>query len=379
MGCVPELRFKEFSGDWEEKKLEDMTNFISSGKTIDKIGYGEYNVYGSRGIIGYTNNPDYNGKFILVARVGANAGKLFLINEKCGISDNTLIMKFSLENIEEFYLYLLENFNLNKLVFGSGQPLITGKQLKNLLLRFPKIKEQEKIANFLSKIDEKIAILEEKLQLWETYKKGIIQKLFSQQLRFTDDDGNDYPVWEEKKLNNLVNFFKGKGISKNDISEEGTECVRYGELYTTYNEKISEIVSKTNLPKEELVLSEKYDIIIPTSGETAIDLATASCIMKEGVAIGGDTNILKTKENSLFLSYYLNNKQNEIASLAQGVSVVHLYASSMKKLRIKIPSIEEQEKIANFLTNIDEKIEKIANELRINKEFKKGLLKKMFC
>jgi type I restriction enzyme S subunit len=73
-------------------------------------------------------------------------------------------------------------------------------------------------------------------------------------------------------------------------------------LYTNYNEKISNIISKTNLPKENLVLSEEYDIIIPTSGETAIDLATASCVMKEGIDIGGDTNIIKTKENSLFLS-----------------------------------------------------------------------------
>ncbi len=167
-------------------------------------------------------------------------------------------------------------------------------------------------------------------------------------LRFKDFAKN----WEEKVLKNISEFSKGKGISKMDISDEGIECIRYGELYTTYNEKITKIVSKTNLDKENLVLSEIGDIIIPSSGETAIDLATVSCIMKKGVAIGGDTNILKTKENSLFLSYYLNYKKNEIGTLSQGVSVVHLYAKSLKSLKVIIPSINEQEKIAIFLSNI---------------------------
>ncbi|KZX10984.1 restriction endonuclease subunit S [Methanobrevibacter curvatus] len=184
--------------------------------------------------------------------------------------------------------------------------------------------------------------------------------------------------WEEKKLEDIANFSKGKGISKNNISKEGIECIRYGELYTTYNEKISRIVSKTNLAKEDLILSEKYDIIIPTSGETAIDLATASCVMKKGVAIGGDTNIIKTKENSLFLSYYLNNKQKEIASLAQGVSVVHLYSSALKKLKLNLPKIKEQEKISNFLTKIDRKITILEDKLSYFKDFKKFCLQQLF-
>ncbi len=101
--------------------------------------------------------------------------------------------------------------------------------------------------------------------------------------------------------------------------------------------------------------------------------------MKDDVAIGGDTNILKTEENSLFLSYYLNNKQNEIASLAQGVSIVHLYTSLIKKLKINIPSLEEQEKIANFLSKIDKKIQKISLDIIISEKFKIRSLQKMFC
>lgn len=153
--------------------------------------------------------------------------------------------------------------------------------------------------------------------------------------------------WEEKNLKNIAIFSKGKLISKEDISETGIECIRYGELYTTYNEVISNVVSKTNLNISNLVLSEKNDIIIPCSGETAMDIAKASCVIKSGVALGGDLNILKLKENGIFLSYYLNNKAKyQIASLAQGASVVHLYEDHLKKLKVKIPNLKEQKKIA---------------------------------
>jgi len=188
---------------------------------------------------------------------------------------------------------------------------------------------------------------------------------------FSDD-------WKNNKLGEIAKFSKGKGISKNDISVEGTECIRYGELYTTYNEKISVVFSKTNLNKKNLVLSGKHDILIPSSGETAIDLATASCLMKEGIAIGGDTNILKTDENSLFLSYYLNYKRNEIAILAQGVSVVHLYAQHLKILDLNLPSFNEQEEIADFLSIVDEKIAILEKKLEKWDLYKKGIMQQLF-
>ena len=133
---------------------------------------------------------------------------------------------------------------------------------------------------------------------------------------FTDE-------WNEVTLNDVATFSKGKGISKNDISDYGIECVRYGELYTKYNEMIYNVESKTNLDKNELKLSEKDDILIPCSGETAIDLATASCIRKDQVAIGGDITVIKTDQYAPFITYYLNQKKTEIAKYAQGVSIVH--------------------------------------------------------
>lgn len=141
-------------------------------------------------------------------------------------------------------------------------------------------------------------------------------------------------------LEEIAIFSKGKGISKSEISEEGVQCIRYGELYTKYGEMIENISSKTCIDKENLIFSEQEDILIPCSGETAIDLATASCILKENVAIGGDITIIKTTQYAPFITYYINNKKNEIAKFAQGVSIVHLYPKDFKKLSLTIPSTE---------------------------------------
>lgn len=195
-------------------------------------------------------------------------------------------------------------------------------------------------------------------------------------LRFPEFSAN----WEEVLLSDIATFTKGKNISKNDIVEDGeTECIRYGELYTEYNEVINTIVSKTNLPIENLVFSEANDIIIPSSGETQLDIATASCVMKGGVALGGDLNIIKTKKDGVFISYYLNNKKKkDIAALAQGNSVVHLYNHQLKGLFLNLPTLPEQQKIATFLTAIDNKIELLHKKKQGLEQYKKGVMQQIF-
>lgn len=181
-------------------------------------------------------------------------------------------------------------------------------------------------------------------------------------------------------LGDIATFSKGKGISKADIDENGAlECIRYGELYTHYTEIIDEVYSKTNVPAVELVLSEANDVIIPASGETQIDIATASCVLREGIALGGDLNIIKSAISGIYLSYYLNNaRKTEIARLAQGISVVHLYASQLKTLSIKVPSPEEQQKIASFLTAVDERIQLLQKKKAKLEEYKKGVMQQLF-
>jgi type I restriction enzyme, S subunit len=201
------------------------------------------------------------------------------------------------------------------------------------------------------------------------------------ELRFP---GFDEP-WVSARLGDLCRFSKGKGISKEDVTENGkTECVRYGELYTHYNEVIYTVVSKTNLNEKDTILSQANDILIPASGETQLDIARASCLLKEGVAIGGDINILKTKLNGPFLSYYLNGaKKNEIATLAQGISVVHLYSSQLQNIIVHYPlsiihSQKEQQRIAACLSSLDEVITAHSEKLEALKAHKKGLMQNLF-
>jgi len=195
-------------------------------------------------------------------------------------------------------------------------------------------------------------------------------------IRFPDFKGE----WINNSLGEIAKFSKGKGISKEDISETGeTECIRYGELYTTYNETIDTVFSKTNIDTSHLVLSEANDVIIPASGETEVDIAKASCILKSGIALGGDLNIIKTLNNGVFLSYYLNSKKKiDIAKLAQGISVVHLYAGQLSKLQLKIPSLPEQQKIASFFTAIDHKISQLKRKKTLLEQYKKGVMQKIF-
>ncbi|WP_303235998.1 restriction endonuclease subunit S, partial [Methanosphaera cuniculi] len=184
---------------------------------------------------------------------------------------------------------------------------------------------------------------------------------------------------KEVTLGDICEFSKGKGILKNDLSDEGIPCIIYGELYTHYDEIISNIKSKTDLNKDNLVLSSKYDIIMPDCGETAIDLANTSCILREDVAIGMDTIILKTKQNPIFLTYYIRYKRNEIAKIGQGSSIVHIYPKDLKKIKIKIPTLKKQNKISNFLVKVNEKINLMEQKnKKIKYDVKNYLLSNLF-
>ena len=176
---TPILRFPEFQNEREWKKtiLESLCNSIASGKNKNNPD-GNYNLYGSTGIIGKTDTGDYNGTYILVARVGTHAGFLTKVDGKFGVTDNTLVINLKLKGNIDFVYYLLYNKGLNNLVFGSGQPLITGSLLKNLEIAIPSSIEQQKIADSLSSVDELISTEIAKLDQLKAHKKGLMQQLF---------------------------------------------------------------------------------------------------------------------------------------------------------------------------------------------------------
>lgn len=267
---------------------------------------------------------------------------------------------------------------------ANGALQVNSKDLFSIPFPYPKLKEQQKIASCLSSLDEVITGHTQKLEALKDHKKGLMQNLFPQEgetvpkYRFPEFENDE--EWVEKTLDQVASFLKGKGISKSDIVEKGSlPCIRYGELYTHYNETISEIKSNTNLSADDLVLSQANDVIIPASGETQIDIATASCVLENGIALGGDLNIIRSEINGVFLSYYLNNaKKNEIAKMAQGISVVHLYPSQLKTLQIQIPDSEEQQKIASCLSSLDAIITEQAKKIAQLKLHKKGLMQGLF-
>lgn len=205
-------------------------------------------------------------------------------------------------------------------------------------------------------------------------KAGVVPELRFPEFR-------DLGPWEVKRLGELGTTVKGKGISKSDIKPDGAlPCIRYGELYTLYGEVIRDVVSSTDADPAGLVLSEENDVIIPASGETKEDIATASCVMKEGIALGSDLNIFRSPLNGAFLAYYVRgNLKAGISKVAQGDSVVHLYPTQLEKVQIAVPPTSgEQQKIADCLSSLDDLIRAEEGRLEALRAHKTGLMQRLF-
>ena len=288
-----------------------------------------------------------------------------------------------------FCAYLFSSEGIRKQIQRESQGIkvlgLSSTRLGNVILHYPQaLDEQQKIADCLASIDELITLESQKLDTLKRHKKGLMQQLFpaegetAPRLRFPEFRGAK--KWQRMRLEEISTFHKGKGIAKADIAPNGKNlCIRYGELYTTYGEVIDKIISKTNLQSKDLFLSCRNDVLVPSSGETRQDIAKASCVMVDDVALGGDLNIIRSTENGIFLSYLLNGScSKEIARIAQGDTVVHLYASQLKLLVVAIPDLAEQQKIADCLGSLDDVIAMQARKVDALKTHKKGLMQQLF-
>ena len=197
-------------------------------------------------------------------------------------------------------------------------------------------------------------------------------------MRFTEFSGE----WKEELLDRIATLSKGIGIPKEQLSEDGDPCILYGELYTKYkSEIIKQVESKTDIDGSKLKRSKANDVIIPCSGETAVDIATARCVPFDSILLGGDLNVISLhKYDGAFMSYQLNGKRKyDIARVAQGVSVVHLYGEHLKTIKTYNPTLPEQQKIAILLSLLDERIatqNKIIDKLQ---SLIKGISNKIFA
>lgn len=348
LGIIPQ--------EWEVMLLGNLSNSISSGRNKHRDAHGQYPVFGSTGIIGYSSTYEYEGPVILVARVGANAGTLNFASGQYDVSDNTLIITIK-QNVYDYnFAYnQLTHYKLNKLVFGSGQPLITSKQLKNIRIPVPPLAEQRKIAEVLGVWDkaiEKQARLIEKLAL---RKRALMQRLLSAKLRLP---GFSEP-WKKIKLGEICLNKKGKPLSFSQIKEGIYPVIAGGKTSPySHNEYTDERV-----------------ITISASGAYAGFVS-----FHESKIWASDCSVIYPRNGLSVLKYIyalLSYKQSYIYSLQVGGAQPHVFPKDISNIIVNIPKEKEQTAIAEVLTAADREIELAKEKLERLRRQKRGLMQQL--
>lgn len=393
---LPKLRFPEFEEPWKPAHAGDA---FRSSRSRGQDGLPIYSVTLDRGLVPRSSldrhlAADASDEQNLRAKPGDLVyntmrmwqGAVGRADVDCMVSPAYVVLAPNKGTSSAFFNYWFQHPRMRYLL-GAYSHGLTRDRLRlypddfaQIPLSLPTPVEQERIATAVASVDRKVALLREKREALENYKTGMLDRLFRRKLRFRRDDGSPFPDWGEAKLGQIATFAKGRGISKDDVDGTGpTACIRYGEIYTTYGEQITSVASRTSVATNGLLMSRRGDVIIPASGETSLDIARACCVLLDGVAIGGDINLLRTPLNGAFLAYFLTHaRKREIARLAQGHSVVHLYAEHLKAIDVAVPHRDEPEKIVSALTALDKKINVIALSIDGVEDFRRGLIRGLY-
>jgi type I site-specific deoxyribonuclease len=381
--AVPKLRFKEFNQEWKNIVLEEVAQ-VERGKFSARPRNDPKYFNGN---IPFVQTGDISNSDIFIEKysqtlneLGLTVSKLFppntiLITIAANIGDSA-ITKFSIacpdsivgilvrENLSNVY-FLKNILDLKKKTLDSqatqnAQKNINLQVLKPLEISIPTIDEQRKIANFLTAVDEKISQLNEQHQLMIQYKKGVMQKIFNQEIRFKDDNGEEFGEWEERTLGDISNPQQWKTISSSDMTESGYPVFGangYIGFYSEYNH-------------------ENETITVTCRGATCGEVT----LVKPKTYITGNSmsidDIDEQKYNVKFIYYALCIRG--FSDVITGSAQPQIVGSSIKKVKFFVPCIKEQSEIANFLTWVDQRIENLAQQLEQVKTWKKGLLQQMF-
>jgi type I restriction enzyme S subunit len=255
---------------------------------------------------------------------------------------------------------------------------------------FPTLAEQQKIASFLSAVDKKIEKLTRKKELLEKYKKGVMQRIFSREIRFKDENGKDFPVWVEKKIKEFVIDEKsgmkigpfGSQLKKDTLVKEGYKVYGQENVFLQKFNFGDRFISKVHFDRLKTNEIKSGDFIISTMGTIG-----KSCIVPENIQKGiMDSHIIRLRlDKTIMIPDFLKqiflifDVQKQIQRYSVGGIMDGLSMGIINELKFNIPtSIDEQQKIANFLSTIDKKIQAVQTQLTQTQEFKKGLLQKMF-
>lgn len=400
---TPKLRFPEFTEEWEEKKLGEIAEIKSDKYNPEKnpINYKcielEHLATDTGQLLGFINSVDsksIKNKFetgdVLFGKLRPYLRK-FLIAPFDGVCSSEIWVLNGKQITNWFLYYLIQTdcfLSLANQSTGSKMPRADWSVLSESYFNISNQEEQTKIATFLTAVDEKLTQLKKKKTLLEQYKKGVMQKLFSQELRFKDDNNQDFPDWEEKLLGEICELIT-KGTTPTSIgfnfTEEGVKFIKVESL-TEFGEiipaKVAYISNECHqaLKRSQLKVN---DILFSIAGA----LGRVGIVKQE--IVPSNTNqalaIIRLSENSdmlvSFLAKYLVSDfiVKEIESLKAGAAQLNLSLEQLNRLIIPIPSLPEQQKIANFLSSIDEKISHRGKQIEKMEAWKKGLLQQMFC
>jgi type I restriction enzyme S subunit len=385
MSNVPKLRFKEFSGEWVTKKLFQVSamkagKFVKSSDILDSQENNTYPCYGGNGLRGYTTTHTHEGTYSLIGRQGALCGNVQLAKGKFHATEHAVVVTPTNKNDTLWLYYELNRLNLNRFATGQAQPGLSVEVIKQVKTSIPSKQEQEKIALFLTSVDTKIELLTKKEELLKQYKKGVMQKIFSREIRFKRENGSEFEDWEEKKLGDLCKVAKSGGTptSTNKEYYDGdipflaiSDITTQGKYITYTSKTVSQkgIDNSTSwlVPEDTIIYSMYASVGFVSINK--IPLATSQAVINL---------ILKDEANTEFIYYYLLDYKQYIHRFIETGTQGNLNAQTVKSLKIKLPSLQEQTKIANFLSSIDSKIEQVQKQLDSTKEFKKALLQQMF-
>lgn len=399
---VPKLRFKEFTDEWEEKRLGEIILLQRGSSPRPIVKYLTASIEGVNWIkIGDTNKEN---KYIIsttekITKEGAKKsrevkkgeiilsnsmsyGRPFILKIDGYIHDGWFVIrKYEKNFLKEFLCQLLTSpliqKQYKKLAAGGVVENISSELVNSVIVGVTTLQEQQKIADFLSCVDTKISLTEEKLENLKIYKKGIMQKIFSQEIRFKDKNGNDYPEWEETKLGDLVEEYIEKTIINNQyqvLSSTATGIYLQEEYFKKQTASENNIGYRI-IPKNYFTYRSMSD-----TGNFTFNIQK---IIEKGI-VSPAYPVFKNKQEVIlkeYLYFTLNNSKKiieQILVLKEGGTRYALSFSKFLKLKLDVPILEEQQKIADFLSSIDDKIEKTENKLNELKKFKKGLLQKMF-
>ncbi|CEQ02989.1 Sau1hsdS1 [[Clostridium] sordellii] len=392
MNKTPKLRFKEFSGNWEKAilgdrayikgrigwknlKQEEYTKkgpYLIAGKHI-KNGIIDWDKCDHISIDRYNESPEIALKDddIIFSKDGSLGNPAIIEDLKSEATINGTMMLVRLDNTfiyPKYFYYILNSRYFEKLInelkSGSSIPHIFQRDIVSFKFPITEIKEQEKIASFFSLIDDKISLQGEKIEAFKDYKKGMMQKIFSRELRFKDDEGRDYPEWEEKKLKSIVSK-KKKG--KNAIYAESGNIL----LNNEYMENNTEPLYVEN----EIDVNVE-DILILWDGSQAGKMYTGF------TGVLGSTFIAITLDkhncNRFIYQQLIYNLDKIQIAWREGSGVPHVAKDFIENFKVKVPALEEQIKIYKMLDGIDIKLKKEQEKLDSLNEYKKGLLQQIF-